>query len=119
MREKILMCVFSSQALIMHYFRLHYEKEDGRRRNKIVIPYKNYLILYSDWIQMIFSNVKNKIRKIWIRCTSWFNAGSRIIENNFRDCFFLFLAPRRAITLWGPILITFLTLRGKANISLT
>ena len=26
-----------------------------------------------------------------IRCTSWFNAGSRIIENDLADCFFLFL----------------------------
>ena len=28
-----------------------------------------------------------------IRCTFWFNARSRIIENNLRGWFFLFLAP--------------------------
>ncbi len=28
---------------------------------------------------------------IW--CTFWFIAGSRIIENNLRGCFFLFLGP--------------------------
>ncbi len=49
----------------------------------------------------------------WIRSTFWFRAGSWIIDNNLRGCLFLFL------TLWGPILIPFLTLRGKANIYLT
>ncbi len=29
--------------------------------------------------------------KYWIRCTSRFTAGSRIIENNLRGCCFLFL----------------------------
>ena len=28
-----------------------------------------------------------------IRGTFWFDAGSRIIENNLRGCFFLLLAP--------------------------
>ena len=28
-----------------------------------------------------------------IRCTFWFNAGSRIIDNTLIVCFFLFLAP--------------------------
>ena len=36
-----------------------------------------------------YSKLKQKLR---IRCTFWFNTGSRIIENKFRGCFFLFLA---------------------------
>ncbi len=43
---------------------------------------------------------------IGIRCTSWFNAGSRIIQNYLMGCFF-YLLP-----LQGPILIPFLTLLG-------
>ena len=39
-----------------------------------------------------------------------FNAGSRIIENNLRWCFF---------PISSPILIHFKTLRGKANLYLT
>ena len=32
-------------------------------------------------------------KEIWIWCIFWFNAGSRISENNLRRCFFLFLDP--------------------------
>ncbi len=39
--------------------------------------------------QLLHAASGNKNR---IRCTFWFNAGSRIIENKFRRCFFLFLA---------------------------
>ena len=41
------------------------------------------------------TEVKDKILllKIGIRCTSRFNAGSRIIENNLKGCFFLLLPP--------------------------
>ncbi len=37
-----------------------------------------------------------------IRCTSWFNAGSRIIGNNLCGCFFLFLAPAGGSNPAGP-----------------
>jgi len=37
-----------------------------------------------------------------IRCTSWFNAGSRIIENNLRGCFFLLLTPAGGSNPAGP-----------------
>ncbi len=61
-----------------------------------------------------------------IRCTPWLNARSRITVNNLRGCCFLFLTPKGTLTLWGPILILYLTprgpilillltLRGKAN----
>ena len=48
-----------------------------------------------------------------------FNAGSRIIENNLRWCFFLFLAPAGALTLRDLIIIPFLILRDKAYLYLT
>ena len=37
-----------------------------------------------------------------VRCTSWFNAGSRIIENNLRGCNLLFLAPAGSSNPVGP-----------------
>ena len=40
----------------------------------------------------------------WMRCTSRFNAGSRIIENNLREYFFLFLPHVGTLTQWAPIL---------------
>ena len=41
-------------------------------------------------------------KRNWIRCTSWLNAGSRIIENNLRGCFFLILAPVGGSNPAGP-----------------
>ncbi len=35
---------------------------------------------------------KSAFYKVWIRCISWFNAGSMIIDNNIR-WFFLLVAP--------------------------
>ena len=46
----------------------------------------------------------------WIRCTSWLKAGSRIIENNFRGCSFLFLAPAGGSNPAGPYPHPFLNL---------
>ena len=51
----------------------------------------------------------------WIWCTFWFNAGSRIIENDLKVCFFSIFRPcSGALTLQGLILIPLLTLRSKA-----
>ncbi len=59
-------------------------------------------------ISSVVSEIYNKrsVRYIffWIRCTSRFIAKPKIIKNNLRGCFLLFL---------------FLTLRGKANLYLT
>ncbi len=54
--------------------------------------------------------------EIWIRCTSRFNAGSRIIENNFKGCIFLFLAPAEGPNHAGQYSYPFPNLRGKANL---
>ena len=43
-----------------------------------------------------------KVNKLWIRCTSWFNAGYRIIENNLGGVLILFLAPAGGSNLAGP-----------------
>ncbi len=48
-----------------------------------------------------------------------FNSGSSNFGNNSRECFSLFLAPSGVLNLRGPILISLLNLRGKANIYLT
>ncbi len=42
------------------------------------------------------------LQKEGIWCTSRFNAGSRIIENNLRRTFFLFLAPAEGSNSEGP-----------------
>ena len=58
--------------------------------------------------------------KFWIRCSSRFNAGSRILENNLEGFYFSFSSPcRGTLTLWGPDIISFLTLQGEANLYLT
>ena len=61
-----------------------------------------------------FLSPKVSVINMWIRCTFWFDAGSRIFENDFRWCFFLFLAHTGALTLRGPILIPFSNLAGQS-----
>ncbi len=51
-----------------------------------------------------------------IRCTSRFNADFRIIKNNLKGCFFLFLVHAGRSNPEGPILISLLTLQDKAKI---
>ncbi len=43
----------------------------------------NYRLLMLFFYFLLF----DKVVKGWIRCTSWFNAGSRIIGNNLSGCF--------------------------------
>ena len=38
----------------------------------------------------------------WIRCTLWFIARSRIIENTLKGCLLLFLVPDGGSNLAGP-----------------
>ena len=48
------------------------------------------LLIYSDkWIGKYVLNENSRYLNFWIRCTSRFNTGSRIIKNNLRGCFFL------------------------------
>ena len=44
-----------------------------------------------DYFRAIYDNVVEI--KSRIKCNSWFNVGSRIIENKLGDVFLLFLAP--------------------------
>ncbi len=52
-------------------------------------------------------------KKSLIWCTSWYNAGSRMIENKFRGCFFLFLAPAAGSNSMGHYHIPFPNLVGQ------
>ena len=49
-----------------------------------------------------FFRVEIGVKNFWIRCTCWFNAGSRIIENNFRGCFLQIIAPVGGSNAAGP-----------------
>ncbi len=77
---------------------------------------KSYCQQHLQFFRIHFSAVAVVVLIIWIRCNFWFNAGSRIIENKFKGCSFLFLAP---LTLQGTILIIYLRLQGKGNLYLT
>ena len=51
---------------------------------------------------------------IWIRCTFWFDAGSRIIGNNLRGWFFLLLAPAGSSNPAGPSHYSFPNTAGQS-----
>ncbi len=72
------------------------------------------------WLDLLLESVTilNKNLKYWIWCTFWFNAGSRIIENDL-SFFYIYSLCGGALTLQDTIIIHFLTRRGKANLYLT
>ena len=53
------------------------------------------------------------LKKIGIRYTFWFNAGSRIIENRFMGYFFLFIAPVRGYNPAGYFSFPFQPCKAK------
>ena len=49
--------------------------------------------VFDEESENIMSVIKSVSIMFWIKCTSRFNARSRIIENNLRGCFFPISSP--------------------------
>ena len=105
------------------FYKLFCQSLSLTHRRAAEVKYPRFGQSWENGTQMIILNyIAAGLLKInsRIRCTSWFNAGSSIIDNNLRGAFFPNFKPLRGtLTLWGPILFPFLNLRGKANLYLT
>ncbi len=51
---------------------------------------------------MVTKIYRLKENEVEIKCTFWFNTGSKIIEDNLWGCFFLFLDPEGGSNPSGP-----------------